>query len=398
MEKLSRIYVLKGKEDFLNIIQGGAFLGSGGGGPIAAGEEMLEEILKDGGEVVVISPEELEGREDLFGAVVAFMGSPSQGTKGIDMNSPLKAFNSLELYVPDKNLAFALPIEIGAGNSLVPIVTAIKKKIAVVDADGAGRAVPKIQNTTYALACDATPAALANGKSDAIEQAEICNIINIEGIDKKSIPDKLESYALELCETEEFGGMGGLALYLLNGKQVTQNTIAGTLSLTYQVGKAIRASSITDSNQTSVDSLKVFLNTIGWTYFTFGRAKVIEVKKPVEIKKSAINDENGLDYGYVLVEDQYNNIMKLSYVNENLFAVINDKKIWAMGPDLICYLTDNGAISNVEIEVGMEVTIFGLKALEQMRNPIIIDSFMQVLKDAGIYSGEYIKIEDLNRD
>ncbi len=398
MEKVSRINVLRGKEDFLNIIQGGAFLGSGGGGPIAAGEEMLEEILKDGGEVVVISTDEIQKREDLFGAVVAFMGSPSQGTKGIDMNSPLKAFNSLELYVPNRKLDFALAIEIGAGNSMVPIMTAIKKGIVVVDSDGAGRAVPKIQNTTYALACDATPAALANGSTQETVQAEICNIINIEGIDKKDVPDKLESYALEICETEEFGGMGGLALYLLNGKQVIQNTISGTLSLTYQIGKAIRASLITDSNQLPADSLKAFLNAVGWTYFTFEKARVIEVKKPVEVKKSVIASENGLDYGYVLIEDYYNNTMKLSYVNENLFAVINDKKIWAMGPDLICYVTNNGAISNVEIEVGMEVTIFGLKAFEQMRNPIIVESFMQVLKDSGIYSGEYIKIEDLNRD
>ncbi len=398
MEKISRINVLRGKEDFLNIIQGGAFLGSGGGGPIAAGEEMLEEILKDGGEVVVISTDEIQKREDLFGAVVAFMGSPSQGTKGIDMNSPLKAFNSLELYVPNRKLDFALAIEIGAGNSMVPIMTAIKKGIVVVDSDGAGRAVPKIQNTTYALACDATPAALANGSTQETVQAEICNIINIEGIDKKDVPDKLESYALEICETEEFGGMGGLALYLLNGKQVIQNTISGTLSLTYQIGKAIRASLITDSNQLPADSLKAFLNAVGWTYFTFEKARVIEVKKPVEVKKSVIASENGLDYGYVLIEDYYNNTMKLSYVNENLFAVINDKKIWAMGPDLICYVTNNGAISNVEIEVGMEVTIFGLKAFDQMRNPIIVESFMQVLKDSGIYSGEYIKIEDLNRD
>lgn len=51
-----RIRSLKTKDDFMNIIVGGAFLGSGGGGPIEAGISMMEEVLSLKKEVKVLLP------------------------------------------------------------------------------------------------------------------------------------------------------------------------------------------------------------------------------------------------------------------------------------------------------------------------------------------------------
>lgn len=82
-----------------------------------------------------------------------------------------------------------------------------------------------------------------------------------------------------------------------------------------------------------------------------------------------------------------------------MFKGEKTEKIWAMAPDLICYLSneDYGTFSNVEIKKGMNVHVIGLKANEKMRNKKIIDSFMEILKKTNIYQGDYIKIEDLHK-
>lgn len=391
MKNIIPIKKLSRKEDYLNIMLGGAFLGSGGGGPLKAAQEIIDEILKDGGYVTIVQPEDLEGRKELNGAVVAFMGSPSQGAKGIDMSSPVRAFDTLGELVTSGKLDFTLPIEIGAGNSLIPVMVAVKRGIAVADTDGAGRAVPKIQNTTYALECNATPAVLANGNTGDEKNADICNIIKISGLDKEKVPDALEAYALKLCDLPQFGGMGGLAMYLLNAADILSNTIPGTLSLTYWIGETIRRALSDASEIDPAEALKDFLEKAGWKYYVFGEGKVTEVQKP-----SSDND-NGLDYGYVIIDDGAGNAMKISYVNENLYAVVNDMRCWAMAPDLICYITKEGPVSNVEIAEGMKVTVFGLPSMRQMRNPQIIATFMQILHDTGIYKGKYVSIEDLHK-
>ena len=49
-----------------------------------------------------------------------------------------------------KFMDFCLPIEIGAVNSIVPMIVTDSLSLFVVDADGTGRAVPTLQLTTYA--------------------------------------------------------------------------------------------------------------------------------------------------------------------------------------------------------------------------------------------------------
>ncbi len=380
MRQLTPIKKLVTKEDFEYIVMGGALLGSGGGGPVAAGQQIIRDILSYNKPVEIVQVQNLIGESNQNGAVVAFMGSPSAGADGIDLETPTNAFNALCNLKP---LSYAMLIELGGGNSVVPMSVAVRKNIPIVDGDGAGRAVPKIQNTTYAQVTSPSPAALSNGKQDGLPTID--NIIMLKDLKLDEMADALEAYCLELLEIPTFGKMGGLATYIVNSSNLPNAIIAGTLTLSYYVGKTI-----VDALNNSVDPVPRVVELLtgqGRHCYTFGPAQI------TQIVKSADTD---LDLGKVILKDPDENIMILNYENENLFATLNGQ-IWAMAPDSICYIGDKGAMSNVEIREGDDVTIIGISADKKMRVKSIVTGFMEELKVLNVYDGAYITIEALHK-
>lgn len=383
MYKLKAISELKTSDDFDYIIQGGAFLGSGGGGPIAAGMQIKEDLLAHGQTIQLISPDVLTG-DEAYGAVVAFMGSPSAGSHGIDLETPTNAFNALMALAPTKAFTYTMPIEIGAGNSLVPMTVAARLQIPVTDGEGAGRAVPKIQNTTFAQTTSPCPAALSNGKT--ADYPTIDNLINLKDLPMNQMSDALEAYCLKLMEIPEFGSMGGLATFMMQGDAASKTLIPGTLSLSYAIGQAICGA--LEEKQPLDQVLCAALDFMGITYYAFGKATVSDIIVP--------GTHGDLDLGRVILTDDQQHQMILSYENENLFATV-DGNPWAMAPDLICYLNlETGAMSNVEIAKGDTVVVFGIPCQPQMRQADIVDSFMSELENLKVYSGPYIPIEQLH--
>lgn len=380
--QLEPIKQLETLEDFEYIIMGGAFLGSGGGGPVAAGEQIAQNILTYKKPVKIVQLGDLSNDETQYGAVVAFMGSPSAGAGGIDLETPTNAFNALCNFKP---LSFGMLIELGGGNSVVPMSVAVRNDIPILDGDGAGRAVPKIQNTTYAQVASPSPAALSNGRQAGLPTID--NIILLKDLEQAKLADALEAYCLEILEMPTFGQMGGLATYLLGSDRLDDAIIPGTLTYSYNIGKTICQS--LKNFLDPVPNVKKILEDYGKFCCTFGYATITEIKTPSSEKAD-------LDIGTVTLKDNNGNNMVIQYENENLFATLNGQ-IWAMAPDSICYIGEKGAMSNVEIKVGDSVTVFGISAFEQMRhNPLVI-SFMQELKALNIYDGEYITLEALHK-
>lgn len=389
MATMDIITEISTERDLQYLIWGGAFLGSGGGGPINIACEIKEDILKYGMPIKILQPDALTQQHEKYGAVVAFMGSPEAGSKGIDLNTPTHAFTALEEISPNKKLDYALLIEIGAGNSLVPLAVAVRKQIPVVDGDGAGRAVPKIQNTSYAVNASACPAALSNGARFGFPT--ISNIIEMKDVLQRDMADTLENYALKILEIPAFGQVGGLAAYLLSGPQTSESIIPHTLSLSYGIGKVIDDALMSGADPISL--LIPYMNRLGIRHYTFGEGEVIAVQEPSSGSRS--EEDGDLDVGYVKLQDDSGNVLEIKYENENLFALLNGSR-WAMAPDLICYIGPQGSLSNVEIKEGQRLSVVGIPANYRMRNPLIVDSFMKELSALQIYDGPYIPIERLH--
>ncbi|GAU79930.1 DUF917 domain-containing protein [Fusibacter sp. 3D3] len=382
MNQLTPIKRLVTKKDFEYIVMGGALFGSGGGGPVAAGMQIIQDILSYNKPVEIIQVKDLAEERNQSGAVVAFMGSPSAGAGGIDLETPTNAFNALCNFKP---LTYAMLIELGGGNSVVPMSVAVRKNIPIVDGDGAGRAVPKIQNTTYAQVISPSPAALSNGKQSGLPTVD--NIILLKDLEPDEMADALEAYCLEILSMPTFGQMGGLATYMMDSNDLPNAIISGTLTLSYYAGKAIVDA--LDSKVDPVPRVVELLTDQGKACYTFGIAQITQIIKPTDA-------DADLDLGKVILEDSKGNTMILDYENENLFATLNGE-IWAMAPDSICYIGNQGAMSNVEIQVGDQVTILGISADAKMRVKSIVNSFMHELKVLNVYDGAYITIEVLHK-
>lgn len=372
------------EEELECIILGGAFLGGGGGGSISEAEKFKEYILNKTEKIVVKRYDEIENKEE--GAIVALMGAPSKnkGKKDIDFTAPNRAFQRLEKY-KNTEFSFILPVEIGAVNTIVPFAVAADLNIPVIDGDGAGRAVPQLEITTYAQAgISPSPAAVVNGISTDHPQLEI-NIAIDKTNSQQSLSDTLESTARGIVTTDEFGAVGALSTYCLTGNDLSKAIIKDTISFAYHIGKEVKDAIKEGNNPT--ENLLNWFDSIELRHYEFGEGIVT---------KKSVNSAGGFDIGEIEIRDEKTgDILELKYKNEILIAYLNGE-VWGMVPDLMCYITPQGPISNVEIKEGDRVTVVGIPGPIEMRNDFTVEKFMNVLEHLDIYHGEYKPIEEIH--
>ena len=169
-----------GKQEMEDIVIGAGLLGSGGGGSTAEGLKLVERVLEFGPEVRLASVDEIP--DDHWGAVIAGVGSPKASLTRVRTYSPTWALELLERTRGFKS-SFVIPFEVGAGNSLNPMLAAVQKNIPIVNGDPAGRAVPELQMTTFNL--EGIPPA-----PRGIPQVEVAFDIDANGILNVSAKDK----------------------------------------------------------------------------------------------------------------------------------------------------------------------------------------------------------------
>lgn len=348
MRKLSK----KNVED---ILYGATLLGAGGGGSPKPPLKMLDELFKDREYISMISPEEVPDNARVV--VSAGMGSPvvllKEGWKGEEVY----AFEAMEKEIG--KIDHVVAVETGGFNSFTPIHNAAVKGISVIDGDGAGRAVPELEQTTYNLGgVPVYPICLADSKRNSA-------ILN------PTDPKMGEDMARAI--TTVFGMTAGITCYPMSGKQLKQTIVRGTLSLNERVGKALR-----DAKDSGEDIVEAVLKVIDGKLLAKGKVK----EKTEEVR-------GGFDYGKVYVED-----IVVDYKNENMMAWKNGEPI-TMVPDLICWLGIDGTpLTNADIEEGMEVAVIGKKADEKWRTPEGFGVFKHILESLG-YKGDYIPLEKL---
>lgn len=396
MELTKELNTMNMEEELNKMILAGAFFGSGGGGSIEGGKRLMEDILsfKDKENIRIIDPKELTQGDK--GAVVALMGSPLALEKAKDLSSPSKAFETLEA-AEQKNYTFCLPIELGAVNSLVPLCVAARKKILVINGDGAGRAVPQLGNTTFAAHnISVTPSALSNTPSK--ENPLIKTVLYIDTDQNAS--EQLEIVARNIVEAENFGNIGGLATFPMNDQQIKTAIIPNTYSILLNAGNVILVE--LKKRNDPLPSLLSWIKANLCKYYKVFTGEVTRVTKPktqLKFNVAVADDGGGFDVGIIEVTNKKGEMLKINYMNENLYATLiqsgDTKTPWAMAPDLICMMTPNGPVTNVEIEEGMNVHIVGIACFDEMRNSVIENNFLQILKKLEVYDGPYIPIEKL---
>ena len=206
-------------------------MGSGGGGSYTDAVQLLDQL----GTLSISVPVQVyKGGVDA--CVLAMMGSPDVGEKLALTDLQAAISNTLKAYTQatGQGVTCAVPVEIGALNSLVPLIAAIGNPgMWVADGDGAGRAVPQLIETTYsggAAGLAVSPVVIGNQASAAAEiQSTVLNVATTA---------QAEALARGII-TSSFGSIAGFAGWpstAANNYALTASIIQGTLSQAWTLG------------------------------------------------------------------------------------------------------------------------------------------------------------------
>lgn len=365
-------------QDLNDLLNGACILGSGGGGPLTIGSQIIAYLEGLGAPVLLADPDS-DVADDQTMAVSAVAGSPDAAGDG---SFPMEiaglafdALNTLRSAQGDGDFAFVLPGEVGAGNSLIPMTVAAQRRIPVVDAAGARRAIPTLTVCTYAghrlvieplvvggTTADGKPQIVSfTAPSAAVAEGPLRGIISGAG----------------------YAGYAGVAFWAMAGVAMKDAAIKGTTSYAIGLGRALR-----EGKAAGKDPVQLVADYLGG-YVLFTGAMLGGQEQT----------QGGFDLGQVSLYDEDSGATAtVINQNENLIAWSDrSPRPLAIAPDLICYLTTDGEpFSNADLAVakGKRVALIGAPSGPELRSPPILDAFRTVLLGVG-YGGQYLPIEEL---
>jgi len=361
-----------GEKELKDIANGACLLASGGGGTIDAPQWIIPEILKFKPHVTLIDLEEIKAGTQ--GAVVACMGSP-KALKDIGFHgSAFRAWDLLEQTIRTK-FSFSISVETGSVNTFIAMLTAAKMGIPIVDADGAGRAVPTLDMLTFSQPIPISPFTIANEASTQFHEP------NSQATLYGKTPTDIENLARPFISVPgEFDQTAGVAGWAMDQKDILSRhpLISGTITRARKTGQALRKS------DNPVKALEEFFGPDFYLLFKGKLAQIVQA------------ESGGFDRGVL----SFKNAVKTVHIvnqNENMIAWDADKnRPLAMAPDSISYINEKGmALSNADLNLGDDIYIIGIRANKRLRqDPYLKDQFLTGLKNVGYY-GKYVPLEQL---
>ncbi len=326
--------------DFLTLLKGATFFASGGGGPYFLAKEIVETYFKDVPtfEINIVDPSTLTQSE--WVAVAAGMAQPSAGaslTPQAIVEPTVNAVSAMQEFIlglifrksNEKFTNFQFfnalsPIEVGAINVTIPLITAylLEGSLSVVDGDPSGRSVPTINLTTFAANQPVMPN-MATSAGDDYEYT----ILSL-----KNYSDLGTAYA-KLIQAGLIGIDTGLCLSPMTGDVLNNgNVVKGTLTDAFNVGvileedissteKITKIQSYLISNAQTPRNMKLLCTGTVTDYFT--------------------ETDGDNDLGYLTVQTDDNRVFTILIQNENIIGQFDDETaVTVTGPDSICYIAN----------------------------------------------------------
>lgn len=380
--------------DFQYIAAGAAILASGGGGSYRDAVSVLNELSNNGWSGTV-RVQDYDGATNC--CVLALMGSPDGADNLTLADIEYSISNTLNLFEDTTNatLGCVIPVEIGAINSIVPLIAAAMANNNiqwVVDGDGAGRAVPELPQTTYSgsATLGVSPCALANDVSATTEIQS--------GVLTAATAAQVETLAGGIVAA--FGSFSGIALWpsnASNGFALSGSYIPGTLAQAQALGQFLFAAS---SHRTTTE---VVSQISGLT----GRQASATITNFYITSITQSTTRASLDAGVIRLDNTPNQAdsTETHYIynlNENLimYSSLNNMPD-IIAPDSICYYSESTGLgfSNATDDLavyfnadtgkstGQTVSVIMIKAATQLyQAPGVVDSFAGLLRNIG-YAG-----------
>jgi len=355
-------YINENDLDFIAV--GAAILGSGGGGDPYIGKLMAKQAIKEHGPVKLISADEVPDDELIIPS--AMMGAPAVMLEKLPNGSePEFAFRALEKYL-DQTAYGVISIEAGGINSCIPIYTAARLGLPLVDGDGMGRAFPELQMVTFSVAgVSSTPMVLCDEKGNRMIMETVTN-------DWSEVLARTATVAMGLSSM--------ISIYCMDGQTLKRSVVRGTISLAREIGQRI-----IESNRCKSDPVEAILDvTHGFRLFG---GKIADVTRDLT---------TGFIRGKVVIEgteEDRGSHFELDFQNENLLARKNGKPV-AITPDLITVIDREKAfpITTEGLKYGQRIIVIGIPCDRFWRTE---KGLMQVGPRYFNYDIDYRPVEEL---
>ena len=321
---------------------GAWILGTGGGGSPYHALLNLRRLYADGARVELVDIKALA--DDDLVAVVSVMGAPLVILERlVDSQLIARAVTAMEEHLGRKFKA-VMPIEIGGGNGMQPLLAAAHLGIPVVDADAMGRAYPEAQMTSFAVG------ALAPAPLTSIDPRG-----NEVVVAKVPTWTWMERASRRVCT--EFGSIAATCKAPRTAAEVRRWGILGSITKAIRLGHAVA-----EANRQHADPIAAILEAESGRRLFGG--KVIEVARRTTegfLRGRAVIEGLGADRG---------SRIELDFQNEWVVAW-RDGRPMASTPDLICVLdSETGeAIGTEMIRYGQRATMVVLPAPEIFLTP-----------------------------
>jgi DUF917 family protein len=308
------------------LARGCAVLGAGGGGDTHYSLLQALQATEDFGSVALVDVDELP--DDALIMPCGGVGAPLVGLEKVENGNEGERLREQLQHETGRMVAAVMVGEIGGGNGLLPIAWAARMGLPVVDADGMGRAFPRVSQVAMDLAgISPFPAIMTDERGNLA----VFRAVSSDWVER-----------LERAIAAEFGGIAQAADYPLLASQAREATVRGSVTLAIRIGEAI-----TNAQDSPVAAL---VAEIGAFQLVSGR--VLDVER---------RTTSGFTRGSVVVEglgQDAGRLIRLELQNEHLVA-LERGQVRASVPDLITVLDSAtaDAISTERISYGQRVTV-----------------------------------------
>lgn len=367
MKKLNR-------QDLHDILLGAAIVGTGGGGSLKFGIELVDKALDDGCEFLLAELDEIP--DDALIGTPYGCGSISPLTKKqiedyeampkIESTPEVAAVKGIEEYF-NKPLYGVVATELGGSNTAVALDAAARTGKPIIDADPAGRSVPCLQHSTYYLKdIPIYPLSVANKFGDTMIISKVAN-------------DERAEALVRAAAVSSFNHVG-VVDHPAEWKVLKNSLLKNTITMCLEIGKTARKAK-EDGRNFAYDVADKFDG-----YIMFEGT----------VSKADWEDKDGFTFGNIYIEGEgkfQGDELKIWFQNENIISWKNGE-IFITVPDSINIVNndENMPLLNPFAKEGMKVTVFVLKAFDEWRTEKGLKIFGP--KFFG-YDIDYKKVEDI---
>ncbi len=354
MKKLNR-------QDLMDLVDGAAIFSAGGGGDPEIGYKIADGLIEGGYIVKLVNSFEVP--DDVIVINFACVGATT--AVGYNSDAAVKTLRTLEEYVGKRAYA-VIPVELGGLNTLAPVDVAARMGKYVVDADGAGRAVPEVHLKVYTI--DEIPL-----QPMAVADAEARNVVIV-----KETSDSRSAERIARTLASEWGHNAYTARRILTGRQVKTSPILNTLSKSMRIGMLLRK---------TVDPINAVLKeTNGFKLFE-GIVSEVERETKAGFTWTKITLEG--------IRDNKGSIFMFKAKNEVLVAYKSGRLI-AMAPDIVTpvHPETGKCVTAEKIKKADKLVMLGIPAPQKWRTSKGLELWKDALQRSNIYE-TYIPIEQL---